>query len=409
MFRLSDASIYATFRWTITSLRVAHYMKPRALIIGAGIAGMATAIALEQKGWHPVLVERAPGRRKGGYFIGLRDEGRDAARSLGILDALDRHRAGRFRFWDIRKDGRRRPIADLTRETDAPLTLMRGDIEDALWKQIEGRLDIRFETTPLSVTNRQDRVEVVMQSGNNERVHDHFDLVIGADGVRSTLRTLVFGPDRQFLRPLGTALCVFPLAHPLPGWSPHDGLMIADNGRTLTVFPLEDRPSTALFSFRTKAGDDVRREQPHAALSRRFSDLNAGGFVKFALDALGQSEECLFDTVQTVRMKNWSKGRVALVGDSAWCLTLYSGMGASAALMGGVALADCLDTHPHDLTRALEAFEARMRPFVSRHQRFLALRAQLFVPSGPFALRLRRILWQLMRLTRRPGRSLRRR
>lgn len=102
-----------------------------------------------------------------------------------------------------------------------------------------------------------------------------------------------------------------------------------------------------------------------------------------------------------VKMPRWSKGRVLLLGDSAWCLTLYSGMGASAGMIGGQVLGEALAACPHDIRAALDMFEARMRPFVRKHQRFIALRSQLFVPSNRVSLWGRRVLWQILLRSRR--------
>ena len=73
-------------------------MTQRALIVGLGIGGMSAAIALKRQGWTPVIIERAPERRKGGYFIGLRDEGKNAASALGVLDVMEKRTPDNIRF-----------------------------------------------------------------------------------------------------------------------------------------------------------------------------------------------------------------------------------------------------------------------------------------------------------------------
>ena len=91
-------------------------------------------------------------------------------------------------------------------------------------------------------------------------------------------------------------------------------------------------------------------------------------------------------------MPTWHSGRVVLVGDAAWCLTLYSGMGATAGMLGGATLGDKLAEHPNDLTRALTDYEVELRPFVTKHQRQAHLKSQLFVPSSDVAWWIRRRL-----------------
>ncbi|MEN3167802.1 FAD-dependent monooxygenase [Gluconobacter sp. OJB] len=371
-------------------------MTQRALIVGLGIGGMSAAIALKRQGWTPVIIERAPERRKGGYFIGLRDEGKNAAAALGVLDVMEKRTPENIRFWDVRKDGTRRRIADLTQETNAPIAVLRGDIEEALWSGIEGKLNVRFSTVPVAIVNGAMQAQVTLRTEGSEETTETYDLVIGADGVRSTVRRLVFGPDKAFFHSIGTMLCAFPLAQPVEGFRTGDGLMVADVRHTLTVFPLEGRPSTALFSYRTGNPERASRKDPLPTLRQIFADLDVDGIISKALEDLEATDDFLFDSVQMVKMPRWSKDRVVLLGDSAWCPTLYSGMGASAGMMGGQALGEALAACPRDIDGALQMFEAWMRPFVRKHQRFIALRSQLFVPSNRVALWGRRILWQIL-------------
>ncbi|MCP1215965.1 FAD-dependent monooxygenase [Acetobacter orientalis] len=376
-------------------------MTQRALIVGLGIGGMSAAIALTRQGWTPVIIERAPERRKGGYFIGLRDEGKNAAAALGVLDGMEKRTPDHIQFWNVRKNGTRKRIADLTQETNAPIAVLRGDIEEALWHGIKGKVEVRFGTTPVAIVNGATQAQVTLRDKSGQETTETYDLVIGADGVRSTVRKLVFGPDEAFFHSVGTMLCAFPLARPIAGFKAGDGLMVADVKRTLTVFPLEGRPSTALFSYRTKNPEKASKKNPLATLRPIFADLDVGGIISKALEDLSATNDFLFDSVQMVKMPRWSKDRVLLLGDSAWCLTLYSGMGASAGMIGGQVLGEALATCPHDIRAALDMFEARMRPFVRKHQRFIALRSQLFVPSNRVSLWGRRVLWQILLRSRR--------
>ncbi|MFT9294876.1 MAG: FAD-dependent monooxygenase [Acetobacter orientalis] len=376
-------------------------MTQRALIVGLGIGGMSAAITLTRQGWTPVIIERAPERRKGGYFIGLRDEGKNAAAALGVLDGMEKRTPDHIQFWDVRKNGTRKRIADLTQETNAPIAVLRGDIEEALWHGIKGKVEVRFGTTPVAIVNGATQAQVTLRDKSGQEITETYDLVIGADGVRSTVRKLVFGPDEAFFHSVGTMLCAFPLARPVEGFKPGDGLMVADVKRTLTVFPLEGRPSTALFSYRTKNPEKASKKDPLSTLRPIFADLDVGGIISKALEDLSATNDFLFDSVQMVKMPRWSKGRVLLLGDSAWCLTLYSGMGASAGMIGGQVLGEALAACPHDIRAALDMFEARMRPFVRKHQRFIALRSQLFVPSNRVSLWGRRVLWQILLRSRR--------
>ncbi len=371
-------------------------MERTVLIVGLGISGMSAAISLKKQGWTPVLIERAAERRKGGYFIGLREEGKNAAESLGALQYMPNRTPTKAQFYDVGKQGNRRPIRDITNETNAPIALLRGDIEEALWKVIDNSIEIRFGTVPERITNHPSHVSVVLRSGEGTVYAEDYDLVIGADGVRSSVRQMVFGADESFFDPIGTALCAFPLSGQLKGFSPGDGVIIAEKGRSLTVFPLAGMPPTALFSYRTSGRKLASGKLPAETLREIFNGLDDSGLISSVLDELSDTQDYVFDSVNMVKMTTWSKGRVVLLGDAAWCLTLYSGMGASAGMIGAVALGDALANHGDNIDEAFNEYDTRMRPFVKQHQRFIRLRSQLFVPSSNLFIHLRRLLWGVL-------------
>jgi 2-polyprenyl-6-methoxyphenol hydroxylase-like FAD-dependent oxidoreductase len=117
--------------------------------------------------------------------------------------------------------------------------------------------------------------------------------------------------------------------------------------------------------------------------------------VRHALDSLEQAPDFPFDSVHQVKMPRWSKGRVVLLGDAAWCPNLYSGMGATSALLGGAELGRALRENPGDLDAALAAWESRLRPFIRKHQRIARLKQQMFVPSSRPAEALRSVVLRL--------------
>ncbi|MGW4071357.1 FAD-dependent monooxygenase [Nocardia grenadensis] len=140
-------------------------MRKRALVVGLGIAGMSAAIGLRRAGWTPVIVERAPERRTGGYFVGLFPEGRQAAVDLGITDHLhtrNPQRAARANSWSVDRRGRRRPTLGFLDRPGEPAAVLRGDIEAALWQNITG-VEVRFGTTPVAITEGFAEVQVLLE------------------------------------------------------------------------------------------------------------------------------------------------------------------------------------------------------------------------------------------------------
>jgi 2-polyprenyl-6-methoxyphenol hydroxylase-like FAD-dependent oxidoreductase len=353
-------------------------------VVGLGVAGMAAAIALSGAGWKPVIVERAAQRRTGGYFVGLFPPGKRAAARLGVLDRLHLRTPADHRTWAVDADGGRERSVGFLDQPGHPEGTLRGDVEAALWDGLDA--DVRFGVSPVSIRQDLAGAHVSFSDGGTES----FDLVVGADGLRSTVRRLAFGPDERFLRPTNSVICTFSLTRPVPGFSASDQIALVEPGRALWVFPYRDRPPTALFAYRVPDVAAELRREPVAALSARYDGM--GGPVPYALEALRHAPERLFDSVQQVRMRRWHRGRVLLLGDAAWCLTLYSGMGASTGMMGAAALGDALTAQPRDLTAALRDWERQMRPTIRTHQLIAHVKGQGFVPSNPFNHGVRRLI-----------------
>ncbi|WP_033441890.1 FAD-dependent monooxygenase [Saccharothrix sp. NRRL B-16314] len=383
-------------------------MRKRALVVGLGIAGMSAAIGLSRAGWTPVIVERAPERRTGGYFVGLFPEGRQAAVDLGIADHLHtrnpEQRAG-GNSWSVDRRGRRRPALGFLDQPGEPAAVLRGDIEAALWQSITGdgtedAVEVRFATTPVAITEGPAEVQVLLEkAGTGARYRESFDLVVGADGMRSSVRRIVFGPHEDYLTTWNAMICAFQLKEQVPSYEASDSIIIARAKRAVWVFGLADHAPTALLTYRTA---DIQ-EQFSGSRVQRLRSVFSGmddPVVRHVLDSLEKAPDHLFDSVHQVRMPRWSTGRVVLVGDAAWCMNLYSGMGATSSLRGGAALGAALLEHPDDLAAALDAWEAGLRPFITKHQRTARLKQQMFVPSSRRAEALRSVLLGLVRRIR---------
>lgn len=379
----------------------------RALVVGLGIAGMSTAIGLHRAGWTPIIVERSPARRTGGYFIALFPEGRQAATDLGIADHLHtRNPVGDAATWAVNRQGRRHRSLGFLDQPGGPAAVLRGDIEAALWQSISGaQIEVRFATTPTEITNRVDDVRVQLTNAENAvQYYEDFDLVVGADGMRSSVRRIVFGPHEEYLTNWEAMICAFQLPEQVPSYGPADSVVIAHARRAIWVFGFADRTPTVLLTYRTK---DIQKQfngSPIDRLRAAFSGMDDAA-VGHALDSLQQAPDYVFDSVHQVKMPRWSKGRVALVGDAAWCLNLYSGMGASIGLRAGAQLGAALRQYPDDLAAALDSWETGLRPAITQHQRTARFKQQMFVPSSRAVEVLRPPLLRLVRRLRKRRRS----
>lgn len=355
----------------------------RVLIVGLGISGIATALRLHRLGWEPVIIERAAGRRRGGYAVALFGTGIASATRLGVLDAVGTRLGPPVQTFEIDRRGRRRKGMGLPDLPSGPRLVLRGDIEDALYSALPTDVEVRFATSPVAIAQDQHGVDVTMRDATTgATTRERFDLVVGADGMRSTVRKLVFGPHEQFLHPMHYMIGACVLSRPIAGHATSDGFVMAEAGRSAWVFPFVNHNPTVLFSYRTGDVAGQFRRPAIESIRAAFGPEPAGPVLSQLFDDYAAADERLFDSVEQVRMDRWHEGRVVLLGDAAWCLTLYSGMGASTGMAGAELLGNFLERHPEDLPRALTEWETKLRPFTASLQQQATTMRQLFTPSG---------------------------
>ncbi|WP_433260418.1 FAD-dependent oxidoreductase [Actinosynnema sp. CS-041913] len=362
----------------------------RAVVAGAGIAGLATALRLHQTGWEVLVVERAPARRSSGYLVNLLGQGYDAAARLGVLPALADRDLGVFTSILVKADGRPKltvPAALAQAALGArAITVFRGDLESTLYEAVRPAVAIRFGTTVRAVTQDHDEVRVTLSDGTSERA----DLLVGADGLHSGVREVVFGPEPEFRVDLRHVVGAFPLDR-VPREVPDGaGATFIGPRRTAAVINLGPGRSSAFFTYRSDDPADLARG-PVRALTAVFGDLGGG-----VPDALRQLEAdptgAYFDSVGQVVMDRWSRGRVVVLGDAAWCVSLFAGYGAALALAGADHLGTALAEHGDDVPAALAHWEGLLRPEVRTRQASARRGISQYAPPSQAHVRARELM-----------------
>jgi 2-polyprenyl-6-methoxyphenol hydroxylase-like FAD-dependent oxidoreductase len=337
----------------------------RAVILGAGIAGLAAALRLRQTGWEPVVVERAPARRRGGYALHLFGLGYDAAERMGILPTLTERDFGALNLISISPNGRRRftvpgpAIQGLFGGRN--LTLLRSDVEAVLYEAVRDTVQIRFGTTIQAVTQDPAGVHITLFDGTLDA-----DLLIGADGRHSPVRELLFGPEAGFRTDLGHVIAASSPQQPPVGLPERSVMTLNVPGRTANLLNPGSGRAAVLLAYTSPDPAAELAAGPQAALRKAFGDLD--GVVPDVLAQLDHAESVNFDTGSQITVSSWSRGRVVLLGDAAWLPSVFAGYGASLAVGGADLLAAALQRHPGDVPAALTAWEAQLRPEVTRRQ-----------------------------------------
>lgn len=363
----------------------------RAVINGAGIAGLALANRLHHHGWEVHVVDRAPGPRDQGYMIDFFGPGFEAIAAMGLEPRLRELASSVEEFAYI--DGRGRTTVSVdyalfARAVDGGMvSIMRPALERLLRESVEGAVDLRYGTTVDRITD--DGVELSDASTLDA------DLIVGADGVHSGIRSMVFGPDCDDLRYLGMQTGAFVFTDPTVFEQVRGRFVLTETlNRQLGFYGLDDNRVAVFTVCRTE--DPTLPDDPRAALRRTFAGM--GDLAERALAHCPPSDEIYYDQVAQIDTPRWTDGRVALVGDAAYAVSLVAGQGASLGVAGAYVLAERLEAAT-SVPEGLADYERRWRPVVTGVQEAARDRVtEWFVPTRMTTLLLRRWGFRAMKL-----------
>lgn len=365
-------------------------------INGAGIAGTTLAYWLRRFGHEPVLFEEAPRLRTGGYVIDFWGTGYDIAEKMGLIPGLleTGYKVGEWRL--VNAEGRRTggfSMATIDHMTKGRVTsLERSSLAAAIYGTIEDNVETVFG----------DSISAIEEVGNGLRVsfdrHESrdFDLVVGADGLHSRVREIAFGPEEQFETYLGFHVAAFQVE----GYRPRDELVYISHtrpGRQISRFSMRDDRTLFLFVFHADALDrdlPSTDEERKAVLRDVFGEV--GWEAPQILAAMESARGIYFDRVSQIRMDGWTKGRTALVGDAAACVSLLAGEGTGLAMAEAYVLAGELTRAGADHEAAFACYQERLMTFIRRKQETARGLASSFAPKTGLGILVRDVVTRLM-------------
>ncbi len=354
----------------------------RVLVTGASIAGPALAHWLRRRGGEVTVVEQAPGLRPGGQAVDARGVAKEVIRRMGLdakVRAVCTDTAGAY---TVDADGN---VLETYRAEDdggdgyiSEIEVLRGDLSQVLYDDTRDDVDYVFGDRIAQVTQDADGVDVTFASGDRRRFH----LVIGADGLHSALRGMVFGTREQFVRHLGLVLAFYsvPNEFGLDRWL----IDYQEAGRSAGLRPVHDATQAiAMLSFPSPDFDIDYRDVGAQKRLLREQMTGFGWETQRILAHLDDASDFYLDQVAQVVMDRWSSGRVGLIGDAAFSASPMSGAGTGLALVGAYMLAGELAAADWNPEAGFAGYEERMRSYVEANQEIGRMHVQMLAAPDP--------------------------
>lgn len=364
----------------------------KVLIAGASMAGLTAAYWFARLGHQVSVVERADGLRPGGAPIDVRGQALGTAERMGILARIEAEKVTIGEPMPV-LDGTGTPVASLdlrwfANETDHDVEISRDRLNRILHGVVPDTVAFRFNTTLASLADGPGGVDVGFADGQR----GHYDLVVGADGLHSTVRRLAFGPEKNYVRHFGYYVALVDL----PADRSWQLAMLNVPGLTIVVRDAGDGPQAMMLAASPEIDYDYRdlpaqRRMIDSLLSRvnawqvsalraAFTDPAARGFY--------------FDSVSQTHMPSWIHGNVAVIGDAGHCAALLSGMGTTLAMVSAETLANTWTACGGNAGAASPIYHERLRPYVEQCQAFAHEGAPIMVPPTQEALDARNAMFR---------------
>ncbi len=355
--------------------------KKKVLVSGASIAGPTLAFWLNHYGFETTIVERAESLRAGGQNIDIKGAARKITHLMGIEDNIRAASTGELGVLFVDKNNKTKAKLAQSGPNSftSELEILRGDLAKILYNHTKDHVEYIFGDHIVGLNELDTGVEVTFQKAEKR----HFDLVICADGIRSSTRALIFG-DENVVQPLNLYIAYFTIPK-APSDSHWARWYNAPNERVVFIRPDNEGTTRASFSFISKpmGYEKLSMTEQKALLQQKFAD--AGWESSRLLAELKGNTDIYFDSISQVKAPKWFVGRCAMTGDAAFCPSPLSGMGANSAIIGAYILAGELSKN-ENYTEAFAAYEKLMRPFIKEVQKLPPGTPYLARPKGKAGL-----------------------
>lgn len=365
------------------------------LISGAGIAGTTLAFWLKRFGFNPTIIESSSKLREGGYAIDFMGAGYDVAEKMEIIPALQSVDINFSKLVFVDSNDKEKGSMNYQKIKNflngRAFTLLRSDLAKVIYQSIERDVEIIFGDTITKIDQNEKEVSVTFQSGTTR----NFDLVVGADGLHSNVRNLIFGSEAQFEKYFGYYTSSFTIDNFSLGNKAFS--MYNVPCKQVAVYSKDANKTTTFFIFSSPEKLSYQHhdiEKQKLILKTEFE--NSGWKCSQLLAQIDSTKDFYFDSVSQIKMDNWHKERVALVGDAGYCPSLLSGKGSTLAMVGAYILAGELKQANGNYKTAFEQYEIVFKPFMEKKQKAARSFAKSFIPKSNFGIWVRNKIFKLM-------------
>jgi 2-polyprenyl-6-methoxyphenol hydroxylase-like FAD-dependent oxidoreductase len=371
-------------------------LKNKVLISGSGIAGLTLGWWLKKYKFDPKIIEIAPARRKGGYMIDFWGIGYDVAEKMEIIENLKNAHYNIPKLVFVDEDGDKvgtLNIQKLRKRIDyRHFNLLRSDLEKILYNQIKDKVKIQYSTSIKNLKILNNKVQVELSNGTFET----YDYVIGADGLHSNTRNIIFGPEHQFEKFMG----YYTASYTIDNFLKEDRVFQSHTipKKQVAIYTVKEDKLASFFVWKSERLDYSysNSSQKKKFLKKAYEDV--GWKTEIILNALEESPDFYFDSVSQIEMDKWYKDRVVLVGDACQCVSLISGQGSGLAMAGAYILAGEMKRNRGNHEKAFNIYQEKMKPEIIRKQEMAQDFASSFVPESKFSLWVRNKLSNIMTL-----------
>ncbi|MBS1748006.1 MAG: FAD-dependent monooxygenase [Bacteroidetes bacterium] len=365
------------------------------LISGAGIAGTTLAFWLKKFGFNPTLLEISPKIREGGYAIDFMGAGYNVAERMGIVPDLKKVDIDFSTLRFVDKNNNEKGSMNYQKIKNflkgRAFTLLRSDLAKVIYNNLDKDIEVIFGNTIKNIEQDEEKVVITFSNGTKQ----NFDLLIGADGLHSNVRKLVFGEETQFEKYYGYYTSSYTINNASIGNNAFS--MYNVPYKQVAIYSNKENKTTTFFIFTSieklsyQQHDSGKQKQ---ILKAAFGD--SGWMCPQLLAEVDTATDFYFDSISQIKMECWHKGRVSLVGDACYCPSLLSGKGSTLAMAGAYILAGELKQAGGDFNEAFHQYEKLFKPFMEKKQKAAQFFAKSFIPKTNYGIWMRNLAFKLM-------------